>query len=150
MRNTLVAILCCLGLLFSILLATGCAPGGGKGGATLTQDAVAQAFVEHLFAGRLDQAKALAAKGHADELKASVDAFAPLLATYQFQEVQIASYRPWSFQGDPEGNRRVEVRYQFKAKSGDDEVKIGFFEFRVLNVSGGWGAVEIVLKRPTE
>ena len=84
MKRALVSALACLGLLCPLLLASGCAVGGG-GGQAIDADTLAVRYVEALFAGKADEAKAmmLSKYEYKDEFIAHTDEAMTVLSQYE-------------------------------------------------------------------
>jgi hypothetical protein len=134
-------------LLVAVL--TACGSGGGGTNAS-TYEAVAQRFTDAIFAGKFDDAKAIAVPAARETVNSRVDNFATLYNKYEFREVKVANARPWETgTGTQESDKRVEVNFQFKEKQPDATWKIGLLFIRVQIPQGGaWGVADLVASRP--
>ncbi len=135
--------LCC-----GLMLLSAC--GGAPAGATLDNQTVGENFATALLAGKFDEAKALAVADNKAKVSSAVDTFAPLLEKYEFREIKVNSTRAWDFAGNPEGDKRGEITYQFREKGEENRWKIGTFSVRILSSGGLWGIADLVLDRPKE
>jgi hypothetical protein len=138
-------------LMVVLLLAALTACGSSDGGAnTNTNEAVAQRFIDAIFAGKFDDAKAMAVPAARETVNSRVDNFATLYNKYEFREAKVAVTRPWETgTGTQESDKRVEVNFQFREKQPDATWKIGLLFIRVQIPQGGaWGVADLVVSRP--
>jgi hypothetical protein len=122
---------------------------GGSESTSADYEAVSKDFLEILFAGKFEDAKAMALEGFSEPVVTGVDAFAVIYEKYDFREIAIVGVSTWSPTAmNPEGDKRMQITYQFSPK-GEENWRTGMLELRALsNDSGFWGVADIVLNRP--
>ena len=122
--------------------------GGGK--SSVDYETIIQQFADALFAGKLDDAKAMLTEENVEEVSAQVDTFGAIYDKYKFQEILLASTRPGAPSGaNPESDKRAQFTYQFSPRDTEDWA-YGWIEIRAVNQDGMWVVTEVKLGRPTK
>lgn len=148
MRRKLVAILICLVVLAPVLLVASCTP--GSGGQAIDADTLAVRYVEALFAGKADEAKAmmLVKYEYKDEFIAHTDKALAVLSQYEGKELKVSSARPWKGGDSGEVDKRTEVQFEFRKKGSSAAFETGIIYTRVTSMGGGWGITDVILAVP--
>jgi hypothetical protein len=145
-RKALVTIVCGLVLISSLLAACSDA----STGKSFDPESIAKKYVEALFAGQADEAKAmmLASYEYKDEFVAKTDQAIAVFGKYEAKDVRVSASRAWAGGESGESDKRADLQFEYREKGSSAEHDTGLCYVRVTASGGLWGITDIVLAFP--